>query len=95
MRRVEAEKIKEVLVDWGIAEKIIACGFDTTSSNTGVHKGCCVILILHLPSIPAIYRTETEELLLFIDSRLQDADNLPRCDYKEYLELASLILGES
>ena len=42
--RVEAEKIKEVLVEWGVAEKIIACGFDTTSSNTGVNKGCCVIL---------------------------------------------------
>ena len=50
---------------------------------------------LHLPSIPAIYKTEIEELLLFIGSRLQDPDNLPRCDYKEYLELASLILGES
>ena len=37
---VEAEKIKEVLVEWGVAEKIIACSFDTTSSN----KGCCVIL---------------------------------------------------
>ena len=35
---VEAEKIKEVLVEWGVAEKIIACGFDTTSSNTGVNK---------------------------------------------------------
>ena len=123
---VSAEKIKKVLVDWGIAEKIIACGFDTTSSNTGVHKGCCVILQtllakqilwlacrhhipeliigaafatlfgdtkspevtlfkvlkdswdtldladLHLPSIPAIYKAEIEELLLFIDSRLQD-----------------------
>ena len=41
---VEAEKIREVLVEWGVAEKIIACGFDTTSSNTGVNKGCCVIL---------------------------------------------------
>ena len=30
--RVEAEKIKEVLVEWQVAEKIIACGFDTTSS---------------------------------------------------------------
>ena len=41
---VEAETIKKVLVEWGVAEKIIACGFDTTSSNTGVNKGCCVIL---------------------------------------------------
>ena len=28
--KVEAEKV------------IIACGFDTTSSNTGIHKGGCV-----------------------------------------------------
>ena len=33
-----------MLDTWGIAEKIIACGFDTTSSNTGVHKGCCTVL---------------------------------------------------
>ena len=32
---IEAKRVKEVLVDWGIASKIIACGFDTTSSNTG------------------------------------------------------------
>ena len=29
---------------WGIADKIFAVGFDTTSSNTGVHKGACTIL---------------------------------------------------
>ena len=136
---VEAEKIKEVLVEWGVAEKIIACGFDTTSSNTGVNKGCCVILQtllnrqilwlacrhhipeliigaafttrfgdtkspevtlfkvlkdcwdtldlddIHLPNIPAFYRIDKDELLSFINSKLQDADHLPRCDYKEYL----------
>ena len=37
--KVEAEKVKEVLESWKITEKIIACGFDITSSNTGVHKG--------------------------------------------------------
>ena len=42
--KVEAEKVKEVLESWKITEKIIACGFDTTSSNTGVHKGSCTIL---------------------------------------------------
>ena len=36
--------MKTMLDTWGIAEKIIACGFDTTSSNTGVHKGCCTVL---------------------------------------------------
>ena len=34
--KVEAETVKTMLDTWGIAEKIIACGFDTTSSNTGV-----------------------------------------------------------
>ena len=37
-------QVKTMLDTWGIAEKIIACGFDTTSSNTGVHKGCCTVL---------------------------------------------------
>ena len=31
--KVEAEKVKEVLDNWGVAEKVIACGFDTTSAN--------------------------------------------------------------
>ena len=43
--RVEAEKIREVLVERGVAEKIIACGFDTTSSNIGVNKGCCSLIL--------------------------------------------------
>ena len=37
---MEAETVKTMLDTWGIAEKIIACGFDTTSSN----KGCCTVL---------------------------------------------------
>ena len=41
---MEADTVKTMLDTWGIAEKIIACGFDTTSSNTGVHKGCCTVL---------------------------------------------------
>ena len=36
--------MKEVLDNWGVAEKVIACRFDTTSANTGVHKGSCVLL---------------------------------------------------
>ena len=48
---------------------------------------------LKLPDIPALYKTEKEELLSFINTKLEDTDNLPRCDYKEYLELAKLILG--
>ena len=42
--RVEAEKVKEVLDDWNVTEKIVALGFDTTSSNTGIHKGSCTLL---------------------------------------------------
>ena len=127
------------MVEWGVAEKIIACGFDTISSNSGVNKGCCVILQtllnrqilwlacrhhipeliigaaftalfgdtkspevtlfkvlkdcwdtldlddIHLPNIPAFYRNDKDELLSFINSKLKEADHLPRCDYKEYL----------
>ena len=42
--RTEAEKVQEILHDWNLTEKIVAVGFDTTSSNTGVHKGACTIL---------------------------------------------------
>ena len=36
--------MKKALEDWGLKDLIIACGFDTTSSNTGIHKGSCVLL---------------------------------------------------
>ena len=42
--RAEAEMVKDYLDSWGVADKIIACGFDTTSSNTGVNNGSCTIL---------------------------------------------------
>ena len=42
--KVEADKVKEVLESWKITENIIACGFNTTSSNTEVHVGSCTIL---------------------------------------------------
>ena len=148
--KVEAEKVKEVLESWKITEKIIACGFDTTSSNTGVHKDSCTILqrllqrqllwlacrhhILEivigaaftelfgeskspevplfkilknswnslntfdivLPNIPSFYISEKEELLSFINKLLEpeDVKKLPRCDYREFLELTKVILGE-
>ena len=41
---MEAEKVKEILDNWNLTEKIIALGFDTTSSNTGIRKGSCTIL---------------------------------------------------
>ena len=132
-----------------MTDSIIACGFDTTSSNTGVNKGSCTLLqqlllrqllwlacrhhilelviavvfivllgkttgpevtlfkilksswdsldlnVLQLPDIPASYRREVEDLLLFIDERLHpdNLENLTRCDYREFLELAKLFLG--
>ena len=52
---------------------------------------------LKLPEIPASYKEETEDLLSFINSRLepQHVKDLARGDYKEYLELAKIILGGS
>ncbi len=46
--------------------------------------------------IPAAYRSEKQELLLFINTLLEpdNVKNLPRYDNKEFLELAKLILGE-
>ena len=50
-----------------------------------------------LPSIPTAYQHEKDELLSYINNLLEadNVKNLPRCDYKEFLELAKLILGES
>ncbi len=48
---------------------------------------------IQLPTIPAVYLPETEDLCSFIDTKLEDSNNLPRCDYKEMLELAKLFLG--
>ena len=42
--KAEAEAVKELLDDWKVTDSIIACGFDTTSSNTGVNKGSCTLL---------------------------------------------------
>ena len=36
--------VHAALLDWGVVNRIIACGFDTTSSNTGKFAGSCVIL---------------------------------------------------
>ena len=36
---VEATTVKEALDSWGLTESIIACGFDTTASNTGINLG--------------------------------------------------------
>ena len=41
---VEARAVAGALEEWELTNKVIASGFDTTSSNTGVHKGGCTIL---------------------------------------------------
>ena len=48
-----------------------------------------------LPTIPATFKEDIEPLLSFILHRLmpENADFLPRDDYREFLELAQLILG--
>ena len=42
--KTEAETVKKALDDWDLSSYIIAFGFDTTSSNTGVHRGACTLL---------------------------------------------------
>jgi hypothetical protein len=37
--------VKTTLDEWELTDQIIAVGFDTTSSNTGVHRGACTILL--------------------------------------------------
>lgn len=39
-----AQVVFDVLVEWGISERVVACSFDTTSSNTGPNIGACVLL---------------------------------------------------
>ena len=148
---VEARAVAGALDEWKLSDKVVASGFDTTSSNTGVHKGGCVILqellgrqilwlpcrhhILELllrgayhevfgdkksptaalfkilkdpatwnsldlsnircPQLPPSLLSSVPSLLAFIDHRLlpENADLLPRCDYKEFLELSKLFLG--
>ena len=146
--KVEAKKVKEILDNWSVTDKIIACGFDTTAANTGLYKGACTILqqllrrqilwmacrhhILELvvgsafkhlfgetnspevtlfkiikssweelnlqdivvPEIPTDYMSDKDDLLSFINNMLK-LKKQPRGDYKEFLELAKVILGES
>ena len=42
--KVEADAVKEAINNWGLSEGIIACCFDTTSTNTGINSGSCVLL---------------------------------------------------
>ena len=45
---IEARAVEAALNDWDCAEKIVAMGFDTTASNTRVHRGACTFLQLQL-----------------------------------------------
>ena len=47
--------------------------------------------------IPTSYQREKDELLAFINTLLEpeNLEKLPRCDYKEFLELAKIFLGEN
>ena len=49
-----------------------------------------------LPDIPSFYISEKDEILSFIYKLLEpeDVKKLSRCDYREFLELAKVILGE-
>ena len=40
----QAQAVFDVLKDWGVDAKVQGMCFDTTSSNTGRHKGACIIL---------------------------------------------------
>ena len=50
-----------------------------------------------LPEIPSSYQKEKDKLLSFINFLLspEEVKKLPRCDYKELLELSKVTLGES
>ncbi|XP_055309591.1 uncharacterized protein LOC129573248 [Sitodiplosis mosellana] len=39
-----AQAVYNILVEWNISERVVACSFDTTSSNTGHKSGACVLL---------------------------------------------------
>lgn len=146
---MEAEAVLAALDDWNVKEPIIAMGFDTTSTNTGVHNGACVILQqllarqllwlacrhhipelllsaayttlfgestspdiplfrdlrscwhqidptdIQLQEIPRCYRDEVPELQAYLTAKLDPANaaHIPRCDYKEFLELSLLFIG--
>ena len=40
----EANAAFELVQEWGIQEKVVGTVFDTTSTNSGRMKGCCVLL---------------------------------------------------
>ena len=62
----EAASVTETLEDWNVTSKVIAVGFDTTTSNTGVNKGVCIRLqkSLKTPLLWMACRHHVLELIL-------------------------------
>ena len=86
-----------------ILERILAATFTTLfCSTTGpdvtlfkkLQEVWCTLDLtdITLPNIPSYLVGGKEELLAFIDDQLSNDDNLPRGDYKEYLDLAKVII---
>ena len=42
--KVVAEAVFRALSDWSVKDNVVAMGFDTTSSNIGIHRKGCTIL---------------------------------------------------
>ena len=40
----QCDEVINILEEWGLVDKIIAISFDTTSDNTGKHKGSCTFI---------------------------------------------------
>lgn len=146
-----AEAVHGLLIEWGIADRVQALSFDTTSTNTGPFRGASLLLeqllerdLLYLPCRHHIYELELKEAFedkfgktsspgvpMFArfkekwanikdkpySSGIEDDevaikipvhvqieiktfcltqlnDKHPRADYKEFLEIVLLFLGE-
>lgn len=61
-----ADAVYGVLVEWGIADKVVASCFDTTSTNTGLNGGACFYLdqLLGRKLIQFACRHHTHEIAL-------------------------------
>lgn len=42
--KAQADAVMEALQDWGLEDRVIGLGFDTTASNTGIIGGTCILL---------------------------------------------------
>ena len=62
--KVEADAEKEAINNWGLSEGIIACCFDTTSTNSGINSGSCVLQLLNRQLLWLACRHHIPELIL-------------------------------